>query len=68
MLCGMRPVALEAPGEWLFALLMAISPMIGAIWVKPDVTKWIVFGVGAAMTLGVIVAGLRPVKRQPSQT
>ena len=63
----MRPIALEAPGEWLFALLMAISPIIGAIWVEPAVTKWIVFGVGVAMTIGVVVAGLRPVKRQPDQ-
>jgi hypothetical protein len=63
----MRPVALEAPGEWLFALLMAISPIIGAIWVEPDVTKWIVFGVGVVMTIGVALAGLRPVKRQPDQ-
>jgi hypothetical protein len=46
---------------------MAISPIIGAIWVEPAVTKWIVFGVGVAMTLGVILAGLRPVKRQPEQ-
>jgi hypothetical protein len=63
----MRPVALEAPGEWLFAVLMAISPIIGAIWVEPEVTKWIVFGVGVAMTIGVILAGLRPVKQQPDQ-
>jgi len=62
----MRPIALDAPGEWLFALLMAISPMIGAIWVEPEVTKWIVFGVGALMTVGVIIAGLRPVRRQPT--
>jgi hypothetical protein len=62
----MRPIALDAPGEWLFALLMAISPMIGAIWVEPEVTKWIVFGVGAVMTVGVIIAGLRPVRHQPT--
>jgi hypothetical protein len=66
MLWAMRPIALDAPGEWLFALLMAISPMIGAIWVEPEVTKWIVFGVGALMTVGVIIAGLRPVRRQPT--
>jgi hypothetical protein len=57
----MRPVALNAPFEWFFALLMAASPIIGSIWVTPDVTKWIVFGVGVAMVLGVIIAGLRPV-------
>jgi hypothetical protein len=62
----MRPIALDAPGEWLFALLMAISPMVGAVWVEPEVTKWIVFGVGALMTVGVIIAGLRPVRRQPT--
>ena len=60
----MRPIALDAPGEWLFAVLMAASPMIGAIWVKPDLTKWIVFGVGALTTLAVILAGLRPVRRR----
>ena len=67
MLPPMRPIALQAPGEWLFALLMAASPMIGSIWVTPDVTKWIVFGVGAFVSLAVIVAGLRPV-RPPAQT
>jgi hypothetical protein len=56
----MRPMALTAPGEFLFALLMAASPMIGAIWVTPDTTKWIVFGIGAVMTIGVIIAALRP--------
>lgn len=59
----MRPIALDAPAEWLFALLMAASPMIGAIWVTPDITKWTVFAVGAAMVVGVVLAGLRPVKK-----
>ena len=63
----MRFTFQDSPGEFLFALLMAISPIIGSIWVTPDVTKWIVFGVGAAMTIGVILAALRPVKR-PSGT
>ncbi len=58
----MRPTALDAPGEWLFALLMAASPMIGCIWVTPDITKWIVFAVGAAMVVVVLAAGLRPAK------
>jgi hypothetical protein len=57
----MRPVALDAPFEWFFALLMAASPIVGSIWVTPDVTKWVVFGVGVAMVLGVVIAGLRPV-------
>ena len=61
----MRLTAQESPAEWLFALLMAASPIIGSIWVTPAVTKWIVFGVGAAMVVGVIVAGLRPVKSTP---
>ena len=56
----MRPQALDAPGEFLFALLMAASPVIGAIWVTPDVTKWIVLSVGILMMLGVIIAGLWP--------
>ena len=41
----------ERPAEMLFALLMAVSPIVGAIWVTPDVTKWIVLGVGV-VTLG----------------
>jgi hypothetical protein len=58
----MRPIALNAPGEWLFALLMAASPIIGSFWVTPDVARWTVFGVGVAMTIGTALAGLRPVK------
>jgi hypothetical protein len=58
----MRPVALEAPFEWFFALLMAASPIVGAIWVTPDTTKWVVFGVGVFMVLCVIIAGLRPAR------
>jgi hypothetical protein len=58
----MHPVALDAPGEWLFALLMAASPIIGSFWVTPDVTRWIVFGVGLLMVLATAAAGLRPVK------
>ena len=41
---------------------MAASPIVGSIWVTPDVTKWVVFGVGVATVLGVIIAGLRPVR------
>jgi hypothetical protein len=62
----MRPIALEAPGEWLFALLMAASPIVGAIWVTPDVAKWTVFGVGVAMVIGTALAGLRPVRVPPT--
>ncbi len=61
----MHPIALNAPGEWLFALLMAASPIVGSFWVTPDVTRWIVFGVGVAMTIGTALAGLRPVKAPP---
>jgi membrane protein implicated in regulation of membrane protease activity len=57
----MRPAALNAPGEFFFALLMAASPIIGSIWVTPDITKWTVFGVGVAMVVGVLLAALRPV-------
>jgi hypothetical protein len=59
---AMRPIALQAPGEWLFAVLMAASPIVGSFWVTPDVTRWIVFGVGVAMVLGTLAAALRPVK------
>jgi hypothetical protein len=58
----MRPVALEAPGEWLFAVLMAASPIVGSFWVTPDVTRWVVFGIGVLMVIGTVLAGLRPVK------
>lgn len=58
----MRLTAQQSPGEWLFALLMAGSPIIGSVWVEPDTTKWIVFAVGCAMVVGVILAALRPVK------
>jgi len=61
----MRPQALNAPFEWFFALLMAASPIIGAIWVEPPITKWIVFGVGVATSLGVIIAGLWPAPAEP---
>jgi hypothetical protein len=56
----MHPKVLDAPFEYAFALLMAASPIIGAIWVTPDVTKWIVFSVGVVMVLGVIVVALSP--------
>jgi hypothetical protein len=58
----MRPIALKAPGEWLFALLMAASPIIGSFWVTPDITRWTVFGVGVVMVLATAAAGLRPSK------
>lgn len=58
----MRLTIQNAPGEILFALLMAVSPIIGCIWVTPDVTKWIVFGVGVAMTVVVLAIAIRPVK------
>jgi hypothetical protein len=59
----MRLTIQEVPGEILFALLMAVSPIVGSFWVDPDVTKWIVFGVGVAMTVGVLLVALRPVRR-----
>ena len=62
MLRDMRPTALNAPGEWLFALLMAASPIIGSFWVTPNITRWTVFGVGVAMVLATLAAALRPSK------
>jgi hypothetical protein len=56
----MRPIALDAPGEWLFALLMAASPIIGSFWVTPDWTRWTVFSVGVVTVLATAAAGLRP--------
>lgn len=59
----MRLTAQDSPFEYFFALLMAVSPIIGSIWVDPATTRWIVFGVGCVMTVAVILVALRPVKR-----
>jgi hypothetical protein len=61
----MRPIALDAPWEWLFAVLMAASPIVGSIWVTPDWTKWTVLSVGVILVLATVAAGLRP-KRIPT--
>jgi hypothetical protein len=61
----MRPIALDAPFEWFFALLMAASPIVGSFWVTPEWTRWSVFVAGVVMVLGTAAAGLRP-KRIPS--
>jgi hypothetical protein len=58
----MRLTAQNSPGEYLFALLMAISPIVGSFWVDPAVTRWIVFAVGVAMTVGVILVALKPIR------
>lgn len=58
----MRLTVQNAPGEFLFALLMAASPIVGSVWVTPDVTKWIVFAIGVVMVVGVLLAALKPVK------
>ena len=55
----------ESPFEMLFAILMAASPIIGSIWVDPDVTKWTVFSVGVAMTVITVAVALKPVKSSP---
>lgn len=52
----------KSPFEMLFAILMAASPIIGSFWVDPAVTRWIVFGVGAAMTVVTIAVALKPVR------
>jgi hypothetical protein len=46
----------------MFALLMAASPIIGSFWVTPNLTRWLVFGVGAFMVVATAAAGLRPSK------
>jgi hypothetical protein len=63
---AMRPAFLDDPFEYFFALLMAASPIIGSIWVTPDITKWTVFGVGVAMVVGVLIVALRPVPNPQS--
>jgi hypothetical protein len=62
----MRPSASDWFGEFLFALLMAASPIVGSFWVHPDVTRIVVLGVGVAMVLATLVVGLRPVKKDPA--
>ena len=59
----MRLTVQNSPGEYLFALLMAASPIIGSVWVHPDDTKWTVFSVGCLMVLGVLAVALKPVRK-----
>lgn len=59
----MRPLFMDSPGEYLFALLMAASPIIGSVWVTPDWIKWTVFAVGCAMVLVTLAVALKPVRR-----
>jgi hypothetical protein len=59
----MRPSASEWLGEFLFALLMAASPIIGSFWVRPDPTRIVVLAVGVAMVIATLAVGLRPVKK-----
>ena len=54
----------ESPFEMLFAIVMAASPIVGAIWVDPDTTKLIVFITGVVMTLFTIALALKPVKKK----
>lgn len=58
----MPPEAKKAPLDYLFAFLMAASPIIGSFWVEPPETRWVVFGVGVFMTLSVLVVAAKPVK------
>lgn len=59
----MRLTMQNSPGEYLFALLMAVSPIIGSVWVTPDDTKWTVFSVGCLMVIAVLAVALKPVKK-----
>lgn len=59
----MRPAASDWMGEFLFAVLMAASPIIGSLWVHPDITRYSVMGVGIAMVMATLIVGLRPVKK-----
>jgi uncharacterized membrane protein YccC len=58
----MRLTFQSNPGEWFFAFLMAASPIVGSFWVDPEITRWIVFGVGCATVVGVLLAAMRPVR------
>lgn len=66
MLPPVRLAIQDAPVEMLSAIILGASPIIGSFWVDPDITRWTVFAVGVAMTVGVLLVALRPVRRRPA--
>jgi len=63
----MAPAASKAPGEYLLAILMAASPVIGSFWVTPPVTRWIVFAVGVVMLVSVLMVAAKPTRSRESR-
>ncbi|MGI8493113.1 MAG: hypothetical protein ACR2KC_06570 [Acidimicrobiales bacterium] len=60
----MPPAAKSAPADYLFALAVSAVVVGTSFLVEPALTRWIVFGVGVAMVLGVLAVGMKPAKRQ----
>ncbi len=58
----MPPAASKGPLDYLAALMVAVVVMVVTIWVKPPLTRWIVFGVGAVLFLCVLAAAARPLR------
>ncbi|MHB1929837.1 MAG: hypothetical protein ACYDEN_07450 [Acidimicrobiales bacterium] len=58
----MPPAASKGPMDYLAALLVAVVVMVVTIWVKPPLTRWIVFAVGAVLFLSVLAAAARPLR------
>ena len=57
----MKPAALQAPLDYLFALSVSLLAVGTSFLVDPRSTGWIVFAVGLLMVLSVTVAGVRRV-------
>jgi hypothetical protein len=58
----MRPAFSKAPLDYLFALAVCALIVGTSFAVKPAVTEWAVFGVGAAMGAVVLALAVRPVR------
>lgn len=59
----MRPAAVDAPLEYLFALSVSALTVVLSFFCDPRSTGWIVFAVGVVMVLSVTAAAVRPVRR-----
>lgn len=58
----MRPAAVKAPMDYLFALVVCLIVIAVSFAVEPPETRWIVFGVGCVMAVAVLAAAARPVR------
>jgi hypothetical protein len=58
----MPPAAAKAPFDYLFALVVCLITVGVSFKVSPPETRWIVFAVGVAMGVTVLLAALRPTR------